>query len=162
MTTNLAQAFNNASNEINHNTQPPKPQSKKTEIEILRDFVNHNGLFVEKQNGKSKDRFLKAEAWQFIANIKGLIPSATAEGVYDNDGNLVRVIATCKIINKECVELGKSTMIASKSEEFLKDKPDYATYGMAETRAVTRAIRNIYGYLAVSAGFESVPYEEVR
>ena len=130
----------------------------KSEFEDFRKFVNATGTAIKKADGGV---YLKAEAWLYLAKLKGLTPSLEITQHRNVNGKLVWVDAICRLLDVDGIEISKSAMMASKEEAFLKDLDDYAVYGMAETRAITRAIRNVYGYVAKGAGFESTPAIEM-
>ena len=130
----------------------------KSEFEDFRKFVNATGTAIKKAEGGV---YLKAEAWLYLAKLKGLTPSLEITQHRNVNGKLVWVDAICRLLDVDGIEISKSAMMASKEEAFLKDLDDYAVYGMAETRAITRAIRNVYGYVAKGAGFESTPAIEM-
>lgn len=143
-------------------TKAPDPE--KTEWAIFKDYIDNAGLVIKKADGST---YLKAEAWLYLAMLKGLIPSVETQElmVGDEEGyeeDTLRVKATCKLLDKETGRVvSQSDMFASKEEDFLKDKPEYAVYGMAETRAITRAVRNVYGYVVRGIGYESTPAIEM-
>lgn len=123
----------------------------------FRAFVNGAGLAITMGNGK---QYLLAEAWLYLAHLHHLTPSCTTTEVLDGS-HLVSVKARCELVDDLGNVVAVGEMIASKSEAFLKDLDDYAVYGMAQTRAITRTLRNVYGYIARGAGFESTPAIEV-
>lgn len=135
-----------------------KVQTVGNEFDDFRKFVNATGTAIKKTEGGV---YLKAEAWLYLAKLKGLTPSLDVTPHRDTTGKLLWVDAVCHLLDKNGVEISKSAMMASKSEQFLKGLDDYAVYGMAETRAITRAVRNVYGYVAKGAGFESTPAIEM-
>lgn len=143
-------------------TKAPDPE--KTEWAIFKDYIDSAGLIVKKSDGST---YLKAEAWLYLAMLKGLIPSVETQELMagDEEGHeedTLRVKATCKLLDKETGRVvSQSDMFASREEDFLKDKPEYAVYGMAETRAITRAVRNVYGYVVRGIGYESTPAIEM-
>jgi hypothetical protein len=128
------------------------------EFDDFRKFVNATGSAIKKQDGGV---YLKAEAWLYLAKLKGLTPSLDITPHRNVNGKLVWVDAVCHLYDVDGYEVSKSTMMASREEAFLKDLDEYAVYGMAETRAITRAVRNVYGYVAKGAGFESTPAIEM-
>ena len=129
------------------------------EFDDFKKFVNATGSAIKKQDGGV---YLKAEAWLYLAKLKGLTPSLDITPHRDvSTGKLQYVDAVCHLLDVDGIEISKSAMMASKEEAFLKDLDDYAVYGMAETRAITRAVRNVYGYVAKGAGFESTPAIEM-
>ena len=120
--------------------------------------MNATNTAVAKKEGGV---YLKAEAWLYLAKLKGLTPSLDVTPHRDSTGKLKWVDAVCHLLDIDGIEISKSVMMASKDEDFLKGLPDYAVYGMAETRAITRAVRNVYGYVAKGAGYESTPAIEM-
>lgn len=151
-------------------TPAEKPAEKKdkkpSDAELLKAYVNKNNLAL-RDAGKI---YLLAEAWQFVANLKDLVPSfESASDIGETtkkDGTKLRymtVTTTCRLIRKsDLQEVSRSTMVATSLEKFLQDKPAYAVWGMSETRAMARAVRNIYGYIARDAGFQATPWEEIE
>lgn len=137
-------------------TEAPNPE--KTEWAIFKDYVESAELVIKKKDGTT---YLKAEGWLYLAMLKGLVPSVETEAYRDMEGGLA-VKATCKLFDKETGRLiSQSDMYADKSEDFLENLPDYAVYGMAETRAISRAVRNVYGYILKGIGYESTPAIEM-
>lgn len=134
-----------------------KPQSQ-SEFEVFRTYVNGSKLAVDRGDGKI---YLRAEAWLYLAKIKGVTPHCASTERYDGNGDLVSVKVECRLFDELGTEISRSDMIASKNEVFLKNLDDFAVYGMAQTRAISRAIRDVYGYVARGAGFEATPAEEV-
>lgn len=134
--------------------KPEQSKSKLTKeklVSLIKDYATTTGNVVH-HNGKN---YVTYTVWQFIASAVGLMPSF--ECVKDGD----TIICTCTLYNRQQVEVSKSTMMASKEETFLKDKDDFAIWGMAQTRALSRAVKNIYGYLVEQAGYQSTPLEEI-
>lgn len=129
------------------------------EFDDFKKFVNATGSAIKKQDGGV---YLKAEAWLYLAKLKGMTPSLDITPHRDvSTDKLQYVDAVCHLLDADGIEISKSAMMASKEEAFLKGLDDYAVYGMAETRAITRAVRNVYGYVAKGAGFESTPAIEM-
>ena len=135
------------------------PESEqRSEFDDFKKFVNATNTAIAKPEGGV---YLKAEAWLYLAKLKGLTPSLDVTPHRDTTGKLLWVDAVCHLLDIDGIEISKSVMMASKDEDFLKKLPDYAVYGMAETRAITRAVRNVYGYVAKGAGYESTPAIEM-
>ena len=168
-------ALDKAENNINTKTQgkvsktaeEKNATSTNSDAALLRAFVTKNGLALKKGNGKV---YLLAEAWQFVARLKGLIPSFESVSEFDTtvDGNgkairYLKVTTTCILKRvSDLEEVSRATIVATSLEQFLSDKPAYAIWGMSETRAMSRAIRNIYGYVAIDAGYQATPLEEIQ
>lgn len=121
----------------------------------IRAFADttHN---VVTTDGKS---YVRAGVYQYIASLTEVIP------VFDftEESTQHEVWCICTLRHKsDNSELTHTTMYASKEEDFLKDKPDFAVLGMAQTRAFVRAMKNVYGYLVELAGYQSVAIEEIE
>ena len=147
----------------NRSKTPPKPKKIcgfPVDSEDLNDatkfkkFVEANKLATE-FDGKT---YLLAEAWQYIVALKNLF----IETVVDTHRTPEIVRVTVKATLKEGSSVvSEGVMQASSEEKWLKDKSAYAVYGLAQTRAISRAVRNRFGYLARACGFEAVPFEEI-
>ena len=163
-----------AENAVNKAETPKKVEPKKavkkeaTEIEIspeqqeaisqllaLKNFIEKNHLGLK--DGDKK--YVKVEVWQYLAQQRGLIPTFLSEEL--TYGDVYGVKTTCILHTQQGQEVSRSTMIATRDEQFLADKDRFAVMGLSETRAFARAVKNIYGYLLVSLGFNATPWEEI-
>ena len=161
----LTTRLNKASDKINE-SQPKQGSTVANEEGIVVKFGKFcvaNGMVMT----LGSKQYLKAEAWQYLASLLGLYPSCECLTLYEKEENSdkqkfvgVKVIVTL-IRSKDLAEVSKATMTARCEETFLKDKDDFAVYGMAQTRAISRAVRNVYGWIAVAAGYEATPYDEM-
>lgn len=158
---NAQKALAKAEEKVN-TAKTEAPAQPPSEVAMLKKFVDKNKLAFKTANGKV---YLLSEAWQFIARMKGLTPTVMCVSHpathVSGDAGPFSVKAECSLRDKDGITISQATMCADNREEFLKDKPDYAVYGMAQTRAISRAVKDIYGYLAKAAGFESTPFEEI-
>lgn len=137
-----------------------KPKASITQR--FREFVNKNSLSgtIQKKN------YLKAEAWQYLAHLLGLRVVTDCTALVnmhepDPDKNFLGVKCYCSLYDKDGRVVGSGTMTAQCREAFLENKDDYAVYGMAQTRAISRAMRNSYGWIARDAGYEATPWDEI-
>lgn len=140
---------------------PSKPDSLSTRF---GKFMSMHPELVVNKNGK---QYLRAEAWQFLASQVGFIPSCDCLSMVhkgeDGIDKLVGVKVEVSLNDKRTGQtFSRSMMVAMCDEEWLKGKSEYAVYGLAQTRAISRAIRNVYGWVAAQAGFETVPLEEIQ
>lgn len=160
----MEEKLNQASQAINHEPTNTVETTRETLAKKFAKFVvAHPGLTVT-QDGKT---YLKAEAWQYLLAQVGLFPSCECITLYHTDEETREEIfkgvkVDVSLNNAQGVTIAHSMMVARTDEDWLRDKPDYAVYGTAQTRAISRAARNIYGWVAVQAGFEAVPWEEMR
>lgn len=125
------------------------------ELAALKKFIEDNKLGLD-DHGK---KYVKVEVWQYLAQQHGLIPTYLSEETAYGDTYGVKT--TCILHNAQGQEISRSTMIATRDEEFLKNLDRFAVMGLSETRAFARAVKNIYGYLLVALGFNATPWEEI-
>lgn len=99
--------------------------------------------------------FLAAPVFQYLMNIERLYP------FFDFKKGQGSVGCRCTLKNRNGFEVTQTVMSASEDEEFLADKDFHAVVGMAQTRAMCRAISNLYGHIIKMAGFTPTPYCEI-
>lgn len=141
---------------ISVSTNSIQPKCVDDDVSKLKAFVDGAGLAIKKADGKT---YLLAEAWQYIMALKKLNARCECTDSRDEKGVLT-VTVQCIITDKDGEVVADGVMQARSDEPWLADKPEFAAYGMAQTRAISRAMRNRYGYLARACGFQSTPIEE--
>lgn len=119
----------------------------------IRAFADstHNVVTLD---GKS---YVKVGVYQYLASLLHLTPRFD----FQPESTQTEVWCVCTIYNKDGEEVTHTTVYADKTEEFLRDKYDYAVIGLAQTRAFVRAMKNLYGYIIEMAGYQSVAIEEI-
>lgn len=122
-------------------------------IKKLRTYANKTHNIVT-YDGKS---YVKAGVYQYLANLLHITP----EFDFEQESTQEQVWCTCILRNANGDRITHTTMYADKKELFLRDKPDYAVIGMAQTRAFVRAMKNIYGFLIEAAGYQAIAIEEI-
>lgn len=58
--------------------------------------------------------------------------------------------------------IGSAEASCNNDEQNWKNKPDFQRKSMAQTRAASKALRQIFGYIPVLAGIEATPAEELE
>lgn len=150
-------AQNSATATISVSTDSTQLKCIDDDVSKLKAFVDGAGLAIRKADGKA---YLLAEAWQYIMVLKNL--TARCECVDSRDEkDVLTVTVQCIITDENDNVVTDGVMQAKSDEPWLADKPEFATYGMAQTRAISRAMRNRYGYLAKACGFQATPVEEI-
>ena len=72
-------------------------------------------------------------------------------------------IARVKIVDKFDRQVGAGDSICGTADEpYWAKQPTYAKKSMAQTRAISKAYRSCLAWVAVLAGFEPTPYEEMQ
>lgn len=123
-------------------------------IKKLRTYANKTHNIVT-YDGKS---YVKAGVYQYLTYLLGITPSFQ----FDDESTQEEVWCTCILYKDDGGEVTRTTMYANKKELFLRDKPDYAVLGMAQTRAFVRAMKNVYGFLIEAAGYQAIAIEEIE
>lgn len=124
-------------------------------IKKIRTYANKTHNIVT-YDGKS---YVKAGVYQYLTYLLGITPSFE----FEPESTQEEVWCTCVLYNDDDGrEITRTTMYADKKELFLRDKPDYAVLGMAQTRAFVRAMKNVYGFLIEAAGYQAIAIEEIE
>ncbi|MDZ4205780.1 MAG: hypothetical protein U1C12_00980 [Patescibacteria group bacterium] len=105
-----------------------------------------------KMQGKT---YLYFEHWQTIARFF----NATV-GI-ENTNKLVNGYEAKSVVYQNGIIIGGAEASCLKDETNWKSKPDFQLKSMAQTRAMAKALRSIFGYVAVLAGVEATPAEEM-
>lgn len=100
---------------------------------------------------------VQVEAWTLCGSILGVFPVVEWTRKTD-DGWEARVVA--KTLAGATV--GAAESMCSRSERTWKSRDDYAIRSMAQTRAVSKAMRAPLGFIMSLAGFVPTPVEEME
>lgn len=101
-------------------------------------------------------RYLTFEDWQTIGRFYGVSVGVESTGKVD-DGHTARAV----VYNREGTVISAAEAICTRGERKWKDRDEYALKSMAQTRACAKALRNVLAWVAVLAGFEGTPAEEM-
>lgn len=101
-------------------------------------------------------RYLYFEHWQTVARFFN-----TTVGIDGTTQTDKGYIAKAVVYDKNGVVIGGAEASCMKDEMNWKNKPDFQLRSMAQTRAMAKALRSIYGFVAVLAGVEATPAEEM-
>lgn len=104
-------------------------------------------------NGK---HYLTFEDWQTIGRFYGVTAGVVSTSKTDN-GYAARAV----VYNREGTVISAAESICTRSEHKWKERDEYAIKSMAQTRACAKALRNVLAWVAVLAGFEGTPAEEI-
>lgn len=123
----------------------------------LEEVVRSQNLVVRIGQGEH----VRVEGWTFLGTMLGVFPVVewTRPIVREeiHVGWEARVIARTK--NGEVVGAGEAECLTS--ERTWKSRDDYALRSMAQTRAVSKALRLPLGFVMQLAGFNPTPAEEM-
>lgn len=105
-------------------------------------------------------QYLFFEDWQTVGKFYGVTASVTkTEELRDGD-NFIGFLAHA-IALKDGNEVSGADAECTRDEPNWQDKPRFQLRSMSQTRACAKALRNCLGWVAVLAGYEPTPAEEM-
>jgi hypothetical protein len=118
----------------------------------LKQFVKDQGL-LSQISGRD---YIVVEGWQMAGMMLGVTPGKVTtlpvehgwEAIVELHDRTGRIVGSGEA---ECLD----------TEKAWKSHEDYARKSMAQTRAVGKAFRNTFGFIAKAAGMEATPAEEM-
>lgn len=141
-------------------TQPPMKivEDASSKAKILKDIVTKAGL--ARKFGGDKEH-LYFEAWQTI----GKFYSSTADVEWTRpimDGEqIVGYEARARVLDDTGKAVATAEHMCMRDEPNWRDKPLYSLRSMAQTRAASKALRMVFAWVAVLAGYAATPAEEM-
>ena len=135
-----------------------EPQQALQVAKVLQDFVKERQLTAKIQG---KDYPL-VEAWQFAGSQLGIIPVITEVKDLSKE-NEIKYQSTVELVRlTDGVKVGFGMAVCSNKEKLKRHLEEYAIAAMSQTRAISRAYRNLLGWLMKAAGFEATPEDEAE
>jgi hypothetical protein len=124
----------------------------------LADVVRQQNLV--KRIGQSDH--VNVEGWTFLGSLLGVFPIVEwTRPVLDHDEKVVGWEARVVARTRAGEEVGSAEQQCLRSERTWAGRDDFALRGMAQTRAVSRALRQPLGFVMKLAGFNPTPAEEM-
>lgn len=132
---------------------PREMIAQATEIaNLLKDVVRQAGLV---KRIKDKD-YLLAEAWTTLGVLVGC--TARTEWTRPIEGGWE---AAVEVVNANGLVISRAEAECLRSESLWRNRDDYAIRSMSQTRAMGKALRMPLGWIAVLAGYEATPGDEM-
>jgi hypothetical protein len=120
----------------------------------LVDVVRDQKLAVKIQGREH----LRVEAWTTLGGMLGIFPIVTWTRPNEaGDGYVARV----EVRTRAGELVGAAEAECSRSEKVWHDRYPYSLRGMAQTRAISRALRAPLGQIVTLAGYDATPLEEM-
>ena len=131
------------------------------QAKVLMDIVNQTHCF-QVISGK---KYLQVEAWETIGAFNTVHAVTDSVTAIVRDGATVGYDAKVNLINRDDHVVGGAIMSCYFSENACKgkegDAKDKACKSAAQTFATSKAYRMNYSYVAILAGYEPTPAEEM-
>ena len=119
----------------------------------LKDVLVKRGMLATIQ-GKE---YVKVEGWQTLGSMMGVTAVVVSTEKIDDQGYKAKVEA--RTINGNVV--GGAEAVCLKQEKNWASRDDYALLSMAQTRAISKALRGPLGFIVEMAGYKATPAEEM-
>lgn len=132
---------------------PVEVVARATEVaDALSAVIESKGLYNQIQQRKH----VNVEGWTLLGSMLGVFPIVEWTRPTD-DGWEARVVARTR--NGD--EIGAAEAMCSRKERSWKSRDDYAIRSMAQTRAVSKALRHPLGFVMTLAGYDPTPEAEM-
>jgi hypothetical protein len=118
----------------------------------LKKFVKEQGLM---SNISGRD-YVVVEGWQMLGMMLGVTPGKVNTRPVEQGWE-----ATVELHDRNGRIIGQGDAECLETEKLWSKRDDYARKSMAQTRAIAKAFRNTFGFIAKAAGFEATPAEEM-
>lgn len=140
-------------------SRPPKVvlEEAKEAATALVELIKSKPDLTVKLNGND---YLKFEAWQTIGKFYGASPKVT-ETKYIEYGEVKGFEAKAVVISSSGLEVSGAEAMCMNDEPNWKKKPMFQLKSMAQTRASSKALRNVFAWVVVLAGYKPTPAEEM-
>lgn len=137
---------------------PAETIEKATKVaNVLKGVINQQGL-ISNIGGK---QYIQVEGWTTLGAMLGVFAKVEYTRPLEVEGERVGWEAAVVVVNAVGAEIGRAEAECLRSERNWKGRDDYALRSMAQTRAMGKALRMPLGFIAVLAGYEATPAEEM-
>lgn len=138
---------------------PERDTAKATRAsKVLMEIVKQNN-WAKKFGGEKEHIFY--EGWQTLAKYYNIsIATGDAEPVTIGEVSGFKAKAWA-VDNKTGVRVGEAEAYCMRDEPNWKSKPTFQLASMAQTRAGSKALRQMFGFVVALAGYNPTPAEEM-
>lgn len=134
-------------------SSPTAVVERATEVaNALSEVIEQKNLYTQIQRRKH----VNVEGWTLLGSMLGVFPIVEWTRQTD-DGWEARVVAR----TLSGADVGAAEAMCSRRESSWKNRDDYAIRSMAQTRAVSKALRHPLGFIMTLAGYEATPEAEI-
>lgn len=131
----------------------------------LQSFAGELKKFIVSQNLYTKiqgKNYVNVEGWEFAGASTGILAVVKSLDNLSTDKE-IKYQATVELIRvSDGTTVGGGVAICSNLESKRKGAEEYVIASMAQTRAIGKAYRNIFGFLMKMAGYEPTPTEDME
>ena len=141
--------------------ETPKLRLKRAKevARSLKQFIKEND---SQQIVIDGNKYAKREAWQFVAACYQVSPMITStEPVISDDGAELGFVAVAHAIDETGRVVSGAEAACMYSENFWGQKPSFQLSSMAQTRACSKVLCNLFAWVMTIAGLCPTPAEEM-
>ncbi len=124
------------------------------QAKVLKSFLDKTQSVIR----IGQTEHVKVGGWQFLAQQAGLSVGTSAQP-FEMEGDTGWKAHA--IVYRGGVQVGEADALCLRSEGNWKSRDTYALCSMAQTRAVSKAIKGVLGFIVVMAGYSDTPAEEM-
>lgn len=106
-------------------------------------------------------QYLRFEDWQTLGRFTNITAKVTDTRELREGDKLIGFLARAVAL-RDGIEISAAEAECCFDEDNWRDKPRFQLRSMAQTRAASKSLRNCLSWIAVLAGFSTVPAEEVK
>lgn len=134
--------------------------------EVLNEAREAAKVLIEMVKAKPKpfmlhgDIYLQFEDWQTVGRFYGATVKVT-ETKFIELGTVKGFEARAVVLDKNGLEVSGAEAMCLDDEKNWKSKPLFQLKSMAQTRASAKALRNVFAWVVVLAGYKPTPAEEM-
>ncbi len=136
-------------------TDPEEALSRAHAIAVALQRVLAQAKLTVKVGGNAKP-YVLAEGWTCLGSLVGVFPRTVWTRKLE-DGWEARVEA----VTLAGAVVGAAESQCTRTEKLWSNRDEYALRSMAQTRAMSKALRMPLGFIVVLAGFEATPADEM-
>jgi len=147
----------------NRNLAPPLEGNPEVVIEFATKASKALKNIVDTKPKKviiNKEQYLEFEDWQTVARFYGGSVGTDWTKPINKDGKVFGFEARAVVYNHGEI-IGSAEASCTREEKNWVSKPEFQLKSMAQTRACAKALRQVYGWVVVLAGYKSTPAEEM-
>lgn len=120
--------------------------------DALKDMLKKQGL-IQRIQGRE---YIRVEGWTALGSMLGVSPRVAWSKPVENGWE-----ARVEVVKADGTVIAAAEAQCTRSESTWKSRDDFAIRSMAQTRAMGKALRMPLGFIAVLAGYEATPAEEM-
>lgn len=131
---------------------------------LLTDVLRQRGMLTvtgrDKKTGKVREH-VNVEGWTTLCAMTGHSTKVVHTAPCVDDKGATGYEATAVLIDHTGMEVGRADGMCTRSERDWSNRDSFALRGMAQTRAISRAVRSRLDFVVKMAGFQTTPDNEM-